>query len=253
MTAEPRMEDLLASIRKAINEDIGEEPATPQRPQNGTPHSPAPRAPAIEGREKSAKVSGEAKGTSSEIQQLREKITRSRNGEPLTPRDPAQRAASLAAALRSETPRRSWRDLDKLPPTSAASSADASASPPPRLRGTLVESETPRAPRRVEASQGRPIPRFAPSDRAAAWPPEEAATRADQDSILSGGSAQAVQSAFSRLADTVMTRATGEKSIEEMTRELLRVMLKQWLDDNLPQMVERLVREEIERVARSGR
>jgi cell pole-organizing protein PopZ len=29
-------------------------------------------------------------------------------------------------------------------------------------------------------------------------------------------------------------------------------MLKQWLDENLPSLVERLVREEIERVARRG-
>jgi hypothetical protein len=38
-----------------------------------------------------------------------------------------------------------------------------------------------------------------------------------------------------------------------MTRELLKVMLRQWLDDNLPGLVERLVREEIQRVARTGR
>ena len=36
-------------------------------------------------------------------------------------------------------------------------------------------------------------------------------------------------------------------------RELLRPLLKTWLDDNLPTMVERLVRAEIERVARGGR
>ena len=33
----------------------------------------------------------------------------------------------------------------------------------------------------------------------------------------------------------------------------LRPMLQEWLDDNLPRLVERLVREEIERVARGGR
>ena len=71
--------------------------------------------------------------------------------------------------------------------------------------------------------------------------------------ILSGGSAQAVQSSFGRLADSLLARAIGEQSIEDMTRELLKVMLKQWLDENLPPMVERLVREEIERVARTGR
>jgi cell pole-organizing protein PopZ len=34
---------------------------------------------------------------------------------------------------------------------------------------------------------------------------------------------------------------------------MLRPMLKKWLDDNLPTIVERLVRVEIERVARGGR
>ncbi len=34
---------------------------------------------------------------------------------------------------------------------------------------------------------------------------------------------------------------------------MMRPMLKQWLDDNLPVIVERLVRAEIERVARGGR
>jgi cell pole-organizing protein PopZ len=34
---------------------------------------------------------------------------------------------------------------------------------------------------------------------------------------------------------------------------MLKSLLKQWLDDNLPALVERLVREEIERVARRGR
>ena len=62
-----------------------------------------------------------------------------------------------------------------------------------------------------------------------------------------------MQSAFGKLADSVLSRATNERSVEDVTRELLRVMLKQWLDENLPAMVERLVREEIERVARTGR
>jgi hypothetical protein len=35
-----------------------------------------------------------------------------------------------------------------------------------------------------------------------------------------------------------------------MVREMLRPMVKEWLDDNLPTMVERLVRDEIQRVAR---
>jgi cell pole-organizing protein PopZ len=38
--------------------------------------------------------------------------------------------------------------------------------------------------------------------------------------------------------------------VDELVREMLRPMLKAWLDDNLPSLVERLVRAEIERVSR---
>ena len=42
---------------------------------------------------------------------------------------------------------------------------------------------------------------------------------------------------------------SGETSLEELTRELLRPMLAKWLDDNLPGMVEELVKAEIARIA----
>jgi cell pole-organizing protein PopZ len=70
--------------------------------------------------------------------------------------------------------------------------------------------------------------------------------------LLSHDAATATQAAFNQLAETLMARALGERSVEEVTRELLRTMLKNWLDENLPPLVERLVREEIERVARRG-
>jgi cell pole-organizing protein PopZ len=41
--------------------------------------------------------------------------------------------------------------------------------------------------------------------------------------------------------------------LDEMVEEILRPMLKTWLESNLPQMVERMVREEIERVSRGRR
>ena len=86
-------------------------------------------------------------------------------------------------------------------------------------------------------------------------PPRDSAPPPARDSagILSGDSVHSVQLAFNRLAETVLARATGERPIEDITRELLRGMLKQWLDENLPRLVEKLVREEIERVARNGR
>jgi len=41
---------------------------------------------------------------------------------------------------------------------------------------------------------------------------------------------------------------SGETSLEEMTRDLLRPALAEWLDKNLPPMVERLVAAEIARI-----
>jgi len=249
VTAEPRMEDLLASIRKAINEDIGSDAAPPQ---------PA-------GRSSVARPPEEPSATASEIQQLREKISRSRTGETAAARDPAQRAASLAAALRSNTPRRAWRDIEPVVQAQTPPPApQPGPQPPPRLRATILEPEAPPRPLvRPEQPVPPPQPRYAPAAPAAMWPPEEKvepapretarASRADQSQILSNAPAQSVQSAFSRLAESVVARAVNELSLEELTAELLRPLLKQWLDEHLPALVERLVREEIERVARTGR
>jgi cell pole-organizing protein PopZ len=68
--------------------------------------------------------------------------------------------------------------------------------------------------------------------------------------LLSESSSEATQAAFNRLAETITRRALGDRPIADITQELLRGMLKQWLDDNLPKIVEQLVREEIERVVR---
>lgn len=76
---------------------------------------------------------------------------------------------------------------------------------------------------------------------------------ANEAPLTSDQSAAAASAAFNRLADTIVGHATtGERSIDDITRELLRPMLQSWLDENLPRLVERLVREEIERVSRWG-
>ena len=220
VTAEPRMEDLLASIRKAIHDDIGDvQQVGHTRLQVPPPPPPAP----------APRPGDELAAAASEIQQLREKIARARAAKPLPQLEPAQRAASLTAALQNETPRRNWRELE--PPPLA-----------PRLRGTVLENEPPK----VQAPPPRQEVHAIPA-------PSRLPARTEVPAMLSGNSAQAVQSAFGKLADSVLSRATNERSVEEVTRELLRVMLKQWLDENLPAMVEKMVREEIERVARSGR
>jgi len=50
-------------------------------------------------------------------------------------------------------------------------------------------------------------------------------------------------------AVTSMPLGQSQRTLEELTRELLTPMLKSWLDANLPQLVERIVREEIGRLA----
>jgi hypothetical protein len=49
-------------------------------------------------------------------------------------------------------------------------------------------------------------------------------------------------------AERSMQVHSGGPTIEDIVREELRPLLKQWLDVNLPPLVERLVRAEIERV-----
>ena len=66
--------------------------------------------------------------------------------------------------------------------------------------------------------------------------------------LISATTSAAVDSAFNTLAQTVLVQ--NGRTLEDLVREMLRPMLKTWLDDNLPSMVERLVRAEIERVSR---
>ncbi len=70
-------------------------------------------------------------------------------------------------------------------------------------------------------------------------------------SLLSGETGAMVARSFSDLAEAV--DGAQRRSLDEIAEELLRPMLREWLDDNLPTLVERLVREEIERVARGPR
>lgn len=87
----------------------------------------------------------------------------------------------------------------------------------------------------------------APSPQA---PPPQAPT-VDMASLLSDQASSAVTNAFGQLASTVLSN--NARTLEDLVKDMLKPMLKTWLDDNLPTMVERLVRAEIERVARSGR
>lgn len=81
--------------------------------------------------------------------------------------------------------------------------------------------------------------------------PEPASAAPTASALISEQAGEQVAAAFDDLARAI--REGQMKSMEEMAREMLRPMLQEWLDDNLPHLVERLVRDEIERVARGGR
>jgi cell pole-organizing protein PopZ len=66
--------------------------------------------------------------------------------------------------------------------------------------------------------------------------------------LMSQTTVAAVDSAFNALAQTVLSN--NARTLEDLVKEMLRPMLKAWLDDNLPNLVEKIVRAEIERVSR---
>jgi cell pole-organizing protein PopZ len=96
----------------------------------------------------------------------------------------------------------------------------------------------------------RSSPAAAPTPVAPEQPVAEEAPAAEEP-VVSPETDAAVAASFQALSTTIAMQSS--EMIEGLTREMLRPMLKSWLDDNLPSLVERLVRAEIQRVARGGR
>ncbi|HWK41052.1 MAG TPA: DUF2497 domain-containing protein [Croceibacterium sp.] len=76
-----------------------------------------------------------------------------------------------------------------------------------------------------------------------------------EESLTTASAAQSMRESLAALAMIAEPGVppqivrSGETSLEGMTRELLRPMLAEWLDRNLPEIVERLVKAEIARIA----
>jgi uncharacterized protein len=81
-------------------------------------------------------------------------------------------------------------------------------------------------------------------------PPSSAPYEPAPAPLMSAQTNASVASSFQALASSL---GGDQQQMERTVTDLLKPMLKQWLDDNLPILVERLVRAEIERVARGGR
>jgi cell pole-organizing protein PopZ len=98
-----------------------------------------------------------------------------------------------------------------------------------------------------------PAPPPAPEPVAAAAPPPKPAP-APQPSVDAGlvgeRAASAAASAFGQLSAAIAMPAEA-KNLEDIVREMMRPMLQQWLDTNLPGIVQQAVEGEVERIARS--
>ena len=70
--------------------------------------------------------------------------------------------------------------------------------------------------------------------------------------IVGRPAATTVASAFGALHRQVMMPAEG-RSLEDVTRELLRPLLKAWLDEHLPAIVQSAVDAEVDRISRQRR
>lgn len=108
----------------------------------------------------------------------------------------------------------------------------------------------PARPRQNDWSEtlNRPAPR---QQQAPPPQPQSAYAPSSSSGIVSAHTDNAVSAAFNTLANSIFSNEP--RTIEDLTKDMLKPLLKQWLDDNLPSLVERIVRDEIERVARGGR
>ena len=117
-----------------------------------------------------------------------------------------------------------------------------------------LTSPIPAAAPPVEAVEPAPPPAPEPGPvmaEPATYAPPAMPSSVAADMLLSQRADAAVSQSFGSLAHTVLTQ--NARTIDDVVKDMLRPMLKTWLDDNLPVIVERLVRAEIERVARGGR
>jgi cell pole-organizing protein PopZ len=219
---EPSMEEILASIRRIIADDDGTKPAAKAESKA----EPKPEPPAAKA--------------------------------PPPPPPPPKPAPAPSAAMGQDDIDAMLAGLDEPsepePPPPPPPPPPPEPEPEPDVLELTPAMQAPAAPvfRKIEAQQDvvfdetpDPPPRPRAPDPPRAPPPSPAMS---EPSIMSSATASAVDSAFNALAHTVLVQ--NAKTLEDLVKEMLRPMLQHWLDNNLPTLVERLVRQEIERVAR---
>jgi cell pole-organizing protein PopZ len=96
-----------------------------------------------------------------------------------------------------------------------------------------------------------PAPPVAPPAVAAA--PVQPAPAPIKEAIMSEPVVSAAAQSFTRLADSLRLSDAPGQTLETVVRELLRPMLREWLEQNLPAIVESKVEAELDRISRLAR
>ena len=76
------------------------------------------------------------------------------------------------------------------------------------------------------------------------------------EGLLSDEARDQASSAFRQLTRNTLVSdlpAGDSRSLEALVQDMLRPLLEDWLNRNLPEIVDRLVQQEIDRVSRKGR
>ncbi len=265
MTAEQRVETILASIREAIDDDAAQ-PVTTTHKEQGTLMRGAMREMRV-----SFDPAATLKSNDLQIEELRQRVARNVEAalmvappvvEPTitksSPRSDVFTGVLSGTATVREESARAPRTIPRAPRYAQPQPAPDYREEPRRApQSDYAEERRYAAPRERYAEPQRnwdePEPYEAQSyeepyyeQPAYEAPPQRQRPRA----LMSPANTQNARGSFEDLTEAIMSRSGGERGIEDMTREMLRTYLRNWLDDNLPELVERLVREEIERVAR---
>jgi uncharacterized protein len=195
-----------------------------------------------------ARTQNSAQLLSAVVREARRSLTQDRISErgqsqPRPPVDNAAASAPPAAASAPESPVAAAIETAEHAPQLA----DATSSAPVQQERPDLNASTVAAPPQPPLVPGIATVRTA-SPYQVATQPSPSPFSLDQSPMLSGEADATIARAFNSLSRTVLS--DNARTLEDLVREMLRPLLKAWLDDNLPPVVERLVRVEIERVAR---
>lgn len=234
---EPSMEEILASIRRIIADEDGTKSAKPPEPAAPKPPPPAARpAPPPPPPPAPPPPIAAAGNGQTDIDAMLAELDK-----PPAPKLEAKPEPPKPAAAAPPPP------VDVLDLTEDNVAPTPPPGPAPTFRTIDGDSDVVFTDR---ASSPPPAPPPEPPrvvDEVRAPFPQMTMTSAERG-LLSSNSAAAVDGAFNALAHTILGQ--NARTLEDLVKEMLRPMLKSWLDDNLPSLVERIVRAEIERVSR---